>query len=104
MFQAKTEACLYNIIVVNTAIKESMDIAQNVMMLLTLKDDNTTDSFYPCHLFCVLSMCRISNYICTRVHIDTIAICIDGVLRLGVYISYWLLSLDYFISMANIYL
>ena len=39
------------------------------VMLLTLKEDTTTGKFYLCHLFYMLSVLIISNYICTRLHL-----------------------------------
>ena len=47
-------------------------------MLLTLKEENNVGSLYLCHLFYVLHMIMISDHMCTRVHLYTIAICTDG--------------------------
>ena len=46
-------------------------------MLLAFKDDNTTGSLYLCHLFYVLRVIMLSDYICTRVHLCTV-VCKDG--------------------------
>ena len=45
------------------------------IILITLKDDNTTGNLYLCNLFHVLS-----DYICTGVCKYTTAICIDGMI------------------------
>ena len=46
-------------------------------MLLTLKDDNATGNQYLCNIFYVLIVIMISDYICTKVYLYTIAICIE---------------------------
>ena len=45
-------------------------------MLLTFKDDNMTGSFS--HLSHMFSVVIVSDYICVRVHLYTITICVDG--------------------------
>ena len=50
-------------------------------MLLTLREYNTTDSFLPYHLFCVLHDNIVSDYICARVHLYTTGICADGTIK-----------------------
>ena len=47
-------------------------------MLLTFKEDNTTGSFYLCHLLCVLSVSIKVDEICRSVHLCTIIKCPDG--------------------------
>ena len=55
------------------------DIATSeVVMVLELKDDNTTGSLELRRLFYVLSIKPVSEYICTRVYLYTIIICRDG--------------------------
>ena len=39
------------------------------VMLLTLRADNTTGSFWLCHLFYMLSVIYVHMYICKRVHL-----------------------------------
>ena len=48
------------------------------LMLLAVKEYNTTGSFYLCHLLNVLSIIIISGTICTSAHLYTNIICTDG--------------------------
>ena len=48
------------------------------LMLLSVKVDNTTDSFCLCCLLCVLPIIIKSGLICTSVHLHTIIMCTDG--------------------------
>ena len=43
---------------------------RNIVILFTLKDDNTAGSLLLCQLFYVLSVVTISDYMCTRVFIQ----------------------------------
>ena len=49
------------------------------VMLLALKENNTTGTFYLCHLLHVLCMIIKSDAICTCLHLWTLNICTDGV-------------------------
>ena len=53
------------------------------VVLFTLMEDNTTGSFYLCHLLSVPSMISKSGVICTSVYLYTV-ICTDG---MAVYMS-----------------
>ena len=46
-------------------------------MLLTLKDYNTTSSLHLSHLFYVLSMAMLYDYM-YKIYLDTIVVCPDG--------------------------
>ena len=50
------------------------------LMLLTMKDESTTGSFYLCNSFHVFSVLMISNHICTRMHLHAITICTDSMI------------------------
>ena len=57
-----------------------------LVMLLTLKEDDAIDSFYLCHVLCVLSMIIKSGVICTRVLLYTIIICaVHGSIYVSMY-------------------
>ena len=49
-----------------------------VVMLLTLKEDNTTSTFNLCCLFSVICMIIKSDVMHRSVHLYTIIICADG--------------------------
>ena len=51
-----------------------------VVMLLTLQDDNTIDSLHLFSLLYMFSMIMIPGYICTRMHLYTVAICKGGMI------------------------
>ena len=46
-------------------------------MSLTLKEDNTSGSLYPCCLLYILCVIVMSDYTCTTFHLCTIAVCSD---------------------------
>ena len=48
-------------------------------MFLTCKEDKTTGSLLLHHLLCVLSMIKVSHYICISMCIYTFMVCADGI-------------------------
>ena len=61
------------------------------VMLLILKEDDTTGSFFLCHLWCVLSMISKSGALCTDIHLYSIIILQMIQQYICISVCYWLL-------------
>ena len=68
------------------------------VMSPAFRDENITSSLYLCNLFLIFSVVIISGYMCARVSLYTIVPCTYG--NNYEYVSYWLLFVQYVMSLA----
>ena len=61
-------------------LNQQNDIFSQAVLLFTLKHDNPTGRFWLCCLFSIINMFIILDYICTRVHLYSIATCTYGMI------------------------
>ena len=70
------------------------------VMLLKLKDDNTTGTFYLCNLFYILSMLTLSIDICIKVYLYTATRCTYDTIVDMYCLNHWLLFVHFVIAWA----